>query len=174
LPFTRLPDGDVYAPEVGFSDGFPAARDPATGKTWLVHCYGMVGVGRDNAPESGSGAELYAVIGQAPRQLDRNVALVGRVVQGMQYLSALPRGNGPLGFYRNPAHDTKILRVRLAADLPANERMHLEALRTDTPTFAALIEARRNRGNPWFVHKAGKIDVCNVPLPVRSFPANGK
>jgi peptidylprolyl isomerase len=28
LPFTRLPDGDVYAPEVGFSGGFPVARDP--------------------------------------------------------------------------------------------------------------------------------------------------
>ena len=80
LPFTRLPDGDVYAPEVGFSNGFPVARDPKTGKTWLVHCYGMVGAGRDNTPDSGPGTELYAVIGQAPRQLDRNIALIGRVV----------------------------------------------------------------------------------------------
>lgn len=168
LPFTRLPDGDVYAPEVGFSDGFPVARDPKTGKTWLVHCYGMVGAGRDNAPDSGPGTELYAVIGQAPRHLDRNIALVGRVVQGMQYLSALPRGNGLLGFYRNPAHDTQILRVRLASDLPPSERMHLEVLRTDTPIFAALVESRRNRSNPWFHYKAGKIDICNVPLPVRA------
>lgn len=167
LPFTRLPDGDVYAPQVGFSDGFPVARDPASGKTWLVHCYGMVGAGRDNAPDSGPGTELYAVIGQAPRHLDRNIALVGRVVQGMQYLSALPRGNGPLGFYRNPAHDTQILRVRLASDLPPSERMHIEVLRTDTPIFTALIEARRNRSEPWFHYRAGKIDVCNVPLPVR-------
>lgn len=170
LPFMRLPDGDVYAPEVGFSDGFPVARDPTSGRTWLVHCYGMVGAGRDNAPDSGPGTELYAVIGQAPRHLDRNIALVGRVVQGMQYLSALPRGNGPLGFYQNPAHDTQILRVRLAADLPPSERMHLEVLRTDTPTFAALIESRRNRSEPWFHYKAGKIDICNVPLPVRTVP----
>lgn len=168
LPFTRLPDGDVYAPEVGFSDGFPAARDPKTGSTWLVHCYGMVGAGRDNALDSGPGTELYAVIGQAPRHLDRNVALVGRVVQGMQFLSALPRGNGPLGFYRDPAHATQILRVRLASDLSPSERLHLEVLRTDTPTFAALVESRRNRSNPWFHYKAGKIDVCNVPLPVRA------
>lgn len=168
LPFTRLPDGDVYAPEVGFSDGFPAARDPKTGSTWLVHCYGMVGAGRDNAPDSGPGTELYAIIGQAPRHLDRNVALVGRVVQGMQFLSALPRGSGPLGFYRDPAHATQILRVRLASDLSPSERLHLEVLRTDTPTFAALVESRRNRSNPWFHYKAGKIDVCNVPLPVRA------
>ncbi|PYX62557.1 MAG: peptidylprolyl isomerase, partial [Acidobacteria bacterium] len=37
VPFTRLPDGDVYAPEVGFSSGFPVARDPKSGKMWLVH-----------------------------------------------------------------------------------------------------------------------------------------
>ena len=171
LPFTLLPDGDVYAPEVGFSRGFPVARDPATGKTWLVHCYGMVGAGRDNAPDSGPGTELYAVIGQAPRQLDRNIALIGRVVQGMQYLSALPRGNGPMGFYKDPAQQTKILRVRLASDVPASERMPLEVLRTDTATFLALVESRRNRSDDWYHVKAGKIDVCNVPLPARDAPA---
>jgi peptidylprolyl isomerase len=174
LPFTQLPDGDVYAPEVGFSNGFPVARDPATGKTWLVHCYGMVGAGRDDAPDSGPGTELYAVIGQAPRQLDRNIALVGRVVRGMPYLAALPRGNGPLGFYRDPAHQTKILRVRLASDVPAAERLHLEVLRTDTPAFAALVESRRNRQDAWYLHKAGRIDVCNVPLPVRVAPSNAR
>jgi peptidylprolyl isomerase len=170
LPFTRLPDGDVYAPEVGFSRGFPVARDAQSGKTWLVHCYGMVGAGRNNTPDSGPGTELYAVIGQAPRQLDRNIALVGRVVQGMQYLSAVPRGNGPMGFYKNPAEQTKILRVRLASDVPASERMHLEVLRTDTPTFAALVESRRNRSDAWYLYKVGRIDVCNVPLPVRTTP----
>nr|WP_298149708.1 peptidylprolyl isomerase [Metallibacterium sp.] len=79
LHFTRLPDGDVYAPAVGFADGFPVGADPAAGRAWLLHCYGMVGVGRDNPPDTGNGTELYAVIGQAPRQLDRNIALVGRV-----------------------------------------------------------------------------------------------
>ncbi|MGH8126090.1 MAG: peptidylprolyl isomerase [Rhodanobacteraceae bacterium] len=171
LPFTKLPDGDVYAPEVGFSNGFPVARDPKTGKTWLVHCYGMVGAARDNAPDSGPGTELYAVIGQAPRHLDRNIALVGRVVKGMQYLADLPRGKGPLGFYKHPAHQTKILRVRLGSDLAPSQRMHLEELRTDTPTFTALIESRRNRSDAWFHYKAGKISVCNVPLPVRETPS---
>ncbi len=173
LPFTRLPDGDVYAPEVGFSGGFPVARDPKSGKTWLVHCYGMVGAGRDNAPDSGPGTELYAVIGQAPRQLDRNIALVGRVVQGMQYLSALPRGTGPLGFYETASQRTPILRVRLASDLPPSQRMHLETLRTDTATFAALVESRRNRSDAWYHYKVGKISICNVPLPVREIPASG-
>jgi peptidylprolyl isomerase len=84
LPFTRLAYADTYAPEVGFSSGFAVARDPKRKETWLVHCYGSVGVGRDNAADSGNGSELYAVIGQSPRNLDRNITLVGRVVQGIE------------------------------------------------------------------------------------------
>ena len=32
LSWTALPDGDLYAPQVGFSEGFPVARDPASGR----------------------------------------------------------------------------------------------------------------------------------------------
>jgi peptidylprolyl isomerase len=168
LPFTRLPDPDGYAPEVGFSGGFPAARNPAAGEAWLAHCYGMVGAGRGNEPESGNSAELYVVIGHAPRQLDRNIALVGRVVQGMELLSVLPRGIGPLGFYEQPGQHVPITSVRLAADVPEAERARLEVLRTDTATFAALVEARRNRRDDWYKVPAGYIDLCNVPLPARA------
>lgn len=167
LAFTPLRDGDVYAPEVGFSNGFPAARDPKTGQAWLTHCYGMVGAGRGNEAESGSGAELYVVIGQAPRQLDLNIATVGRVVQGMELLAALPRGTGPAGFYEKDQEKLPIKSIRLAADIPLAKRSHLEVMRTDTPAFTALVESRRNRSDDWYLKPAGKIDVCNVPIPVR-------
>ena len=166
-PFVRLPDGDVYAPQVGWSGGFPAARDPNAGQTWLTHCYGMVGVGRDNAADSGSGAELYVVLGHSPRHLDRNVTLVGRVVQGMELLAALPRGSGALGFYEKPEQRVALTRVRLGSDLPEAERSTLELLRTDTATFTALVETRRNRWDDWYLQRAGKVELCNVPLPVR-------
>jgi peptidylprolyl isomerase len=168
LPFTQLPDPDGFAPEVGFSGGFPAARDPRSGQAWLAHCYAMVGAGRGNEPESGNGTELYVVIGHAPRQLDRNIALVGRVVQGMELLSVLPRGTGPLGFYEQPSQHVPITSLRVAADVPEAERSRLEVLRTDTATFAALVEARRNRRDDWYKVPAGYIDLCNVPLPVRA------
>lgn len=167
LPFVRLPDGDVYAAEVGWSGGFPVARDPKQDRTWLAHCYGMVGVGRDNAADSGSGAELYVVLGHAPRHLDRNVTLVGRVVQGMELLAALPRGSGALGFYEKPEQRIALKQVRLGSDLPAAERANLELLRTDTATFTALIETRRNRHDEWYLRQAGKVELCNVALPVR-------
>jgi peptidylprolyl isomerase len=167
LPFTPLPDRDVYAPEVGFSGGFPVARDPRAGKVWLVHCYGMVGAGRDNAPDSGGGTELYAVIGHAPRHLDRNVTLLGRVVQGMEFLSALPRGPGAMGFYQKPEQRVTIKSIRVAADVPEEERSNVEVLRTDTSTFRALIESRRNRREDWFQVPAGHVEIGNVPVPVR-------
>jgi peptidylprolyl isomerase len=167
LPFTRLPDVDGYAREVGFSGGFPAARDPAGGRAWLVHCYGMVGAGRDNDADSGGGPELYAVIGHAPRHLDRNVTLLGRVVLGVERLSTLPRGTAAMGFYEKPEERVPIRSLRVAADVPATDRASLEVMRTDTPAFAALVEARRNRRDEWFKVPAGHVEVCNVPIPVR-------
>jgi peptidylprolyl isomerase len=168
LTLARLPDADTYAAETGFVDGFPVAADPAIGRAWLVHCYGMVGSGRDNDVDSGGGTELYVVIGQAPRHLDRNVTLLGRVVRGMELLSVMPRGKGALGFYEHPAERVPIKALRVAADVPAAQRTELEVLRTDTPAFQAYLEARRNRHEEWFKVPAGHVDVCNVPIPVRN------
>lgn len=167
LPFTVLPDPDTYAAQTGFVAGFPAARDSAEGSAWLVHCYAMVGAGREADADSGGGTELYVVTGHAPRQLDRNVTLVGRVVQGMELLAALPRGTGAMGFYEKPEQRQPIKQIRVAADLPADQRVALEALRTDTQTFQDLIESRRNRRDEWYKVPAGRIDICNAPLPVR-------
>ena len=167
LPWTALPDGDVYAPEVGFSEGFPVARDPAAGQEWLAHCYGMVGVARDVAPETGSGSSLYAVIGQAPRRLDRNLAVAGRVLEGMPLLSGLPRGPEPMGFYTNPQQRVTIASVRLAADMPAKDRPAIQVLRTDSASFAALVEAKRNGRNAFYPKPAGKVDLCSIDVPVR-------
>jgi peptidylprolyl isomerase len=171
LRYTALPDGDVFAPDVGFIDGFPVAGDRAAGRIWMAHCYGALGVGRDTADTSGNGGELYAVIGHAPRQLDRNITVVGRVVMGMELLAALPRGTQALGFYATAAERVPIRRVRFADDLPQGERTDLEALSAGSTSFNALVEARRNRRDEWYKRPAGRIDLCSVPLPVRKVAA---
>lgn len=167
LEWTTLPDGDVYAPEVGFSEGFPAARDPASGEEWLTHCYGMVGVGRDYSPESGNGSELYVVIGQAPRRLDRNLAIAGRVLEGMPLLSSLPRGEGAMGFYAKPEERTPIESVRLASELPPAQRPAVQVLRTHSATFAALLDAQRHRHGAFYKVSSGKVGLCSIDVPVR-------
>ena len=165
-PVVRTTQSDPYAPVTGFSaDGWPVGSDGK--RSWLTHCYGMVGVGRDLAPSIGSGAELYAVIGHAPRALDRNIALVGRVIEGIEHLSSLPRGTGRLGFYDKEQKPTPIVSAQLASALPPGERPHFEYLAPGTPSFAAFLKARENREPPFFTVPAGGADVCNIGVPVR-------
>jgi peptidylprolyl isomerase len=171
LPFVKLPDADGYAPEAGWIDGFPAGveRKPS-GQAWMAHCYGVLGVGREDWPDTGSGSELYVVIGQAPRQLDRNVIALGRVLRGIGLLSALPRGTGALGFYEKPEQRAPIKAARMASDLPESERTPIEVLRTDTPLFTRYVESRRNRRDGWYIHPAGHTDICSLAIPVRDAP----
>ena len=167
LAITPLPDRDGWAARTGFVDGFAVGEDPAAGTAWLAHCYGALGAGRNNEEDSSTGAELYVVTGQSPRQLDRNITLVGRVLKGMELLSALPRGPAPMGFYADPSQRTPILSIRRASEVPAAERTPIQVLRTDSKTFAATVEARRNRVDDFYKRAAGHIDLCNIPVPVR-------
>jgi peptidylprolyl isomerase len=163
--FDNLPDPDTYAPEVGFSNGFAAGRDQNS--MWLAHCYGAVGVGRDNDPDSGGGTELYAIIGQSPRGLDRNITVLGRVVQGMELLSSLPRGTGDLGFYKTPQEYHHFTDIKVAADVPEEKRTNLETLRTDSASFAKLVNSRRWRKDAFYHVPQGHIGLCNITVPVR-------
>lgn len=166
LPLARLPDLDGWASVTGFVDGFPVAADPKTGRAWLAHCYGAVGAGRNDAVDSSTGAELYAVIGQAPRGLDLNITVVGRVIKGIELLSSLQRGGPNMGFYEKPEQRQPIQRVRLLADMPLEERPALQVLRTDSDSWTELLAARRNRGG-WFVHNPKHVDLCGVSPPTR-------
>jgi len=173
LEIRQLGYPDAYAPMAGHVNGWPVGWDPDRGMAWLTHCYGSVGVGRDLAPSTGTGGELYAVIGHAPRHLDRNIATVGRVIDGMALLSARPRGTGNLGFYQADRGEAPIAigRIRLAADIPAAERPHYEVMRTQSPAFSAYVAGRANRGGTFFQVPAGGVDLCNVNVPVRRKPA---
>jgi peptidylprolyl isomerase len=166
LAFTALPDPDSYAPETGFSNGFAVGRDKD--RAWLAHCYGVVGVGRDNDENSGSGTELYAINGTPPRGLDKNITVLGRVVQGMELLSSLPRGPGAMGFYDKPSNIVRFADMKVAADVPAGQRTNLEVMRTDSAIFAELVNTRRWRNDDFYKRPPGHISLCNVNVPVRA------
>jgi cyclophilin family peptidyl-prolyl cis-trans isomerase len=161
---------DSYAPLVGHADSWPVGYDPEEGRAWLAHCYATVGVGRDLAPDTGTGGELYAIIGHAPRHLDLNIAVIGRVVEGIALLSARPRGTEALGFYKEPAQHIPIARARLASDIPEAERPAFEVLRSDSPAFGQYVTGRANRGGDFFDRPAGGVDLCNALVPVRKKP----
>jgi len=167
LKITRLGSPDPYAPGAGFANGWPVAYNVKAGWADLTHCYGSVGVGRDLSPDTGTGGELYAVIGHAPRQLDRVIALVGRVVDGIDRLSTLQRGTEALGFYKNKAQYVPIASIRIAGDLPAAKRPSYEVMDTTSTTFAHYLRVRANRNDDFYIRPAGGVDLCNVQVPVR-------
>src|SRR3546814_13263679 len=84
----------------------------------------------------------------APRQLDRNIALVGRVIEGIGLLASLPRGSGDLGFYAAGERRLPILSVRLASDLPRSEERRVGK---------ECVRACRARGSPY--HAKKKVDL---------------
>ena len=170
MPFVKLDSPDAYAPEVGLSGDFPVGVDPTTHTAWIAHCYGTVGVSRDVALDSGNSNTLYAVIGTA-RRIDRNLAVVGRIVQGMPLLSSLPRGPGDsMGVYHDMKKATPILRVRLASEVPKNQRLPLEILDTGSATFHRLVQAAAHRHDAFYRTPLGHIGLCAALPPVRLAP----
>lgn len=165
-PTAVIGSGDRYALATWFIQGWPVASKLET--IWPIHCYGMIGVGRAMPPDTGSGAELYAVIGTPPRHLDRNIALVGRVIEGIEHLSALPRGTGALGFYERAEERVPIRAIRLGNEVPGLPTY--QYLSTESASFARYADARANRRDPFFIKPAGGADLCNIPVPVRRAP----
>jgi cyclophilin family peptidyl-prolyl cis-trans isomerase len=167
---TRLSTG--YADEEYVFAGWPFAANK--GEAWPTHCYGMVGVARNYSPDTGTGAELYTVIGHAPRHLDRNIALVGRVIEGMEHLSSLPRGKGELGFYGEDELDKRvsIVSIRMGNSISESDAPAFEYLSTESETFARYADARANRRDPFFIVPAGGADICNIPVPIRRVVAD--
>lgn len=161
---------DPYAPGAGYALGWPVAYSPRAGWANLAHCYGSVGVGRGLSPDTGMGGELYAVIGHGPRHLDRNIAVVGRVIEGIDRLSSLPRGTGDLGFYKERSEDAPIASVRLASQIAAGERPSFQHMDTRSASFGSYLRLRANRKDTFYERPAGGVDLCNAPVPVRRSP----
>lgn len=171
--FTPLGDADVFAPEVGHVDGFPAARDVKDKRLWLVHCPGTFAFARDNDPDTAT-TEFYIVIGTRPPRLERNLTAVGRVIDGMQYVQKLERGDPEvaMGVIQDASKQDKIVRIRLAADIPAPERPKFQVMRTESKAFLELKGDKRNITSPFFLRKPAPIlDVCAMQAPLRRAPA---
>ena len=167
--FTPLGNADLMAPEVGFEDGFPVARDPKDGREWLIHCPGTFAFARDDEPDTAS-TEFYIVIGQAPRRLDRDLTAFGRVLSGLQYVQKLERGDPDVdsGVIADIARRDPIVRMQLASDLPPDQRPEFQVLRTDSKSFADAVASRRHPTSPFYFRKPPPVlDICGVPVAVK-------
>lgn len=169
VTFTPMIDRDLYAPRVGHVDGFPAAQNADGSETWAIHCPGTVAMARGNDPDTGD-VEFYIVIGQGPRHLDRIMSVFGRVIDGMDHVQALRRGDPAVnsGVIAEPENRDMIISVRVAADLPEVDRPAYEIMRTDGEAFHNGKAARRNRTHEFFFETPpAVIEACHMPGPVR-------
>ena len=166
--FVPLGNEDLFAPEVGHIDGFPVGRNADLEQEWLLHCPGAMAMARDTDPDSGS-TEFYIVL-DAQRYLDRNLTIFGRVIDGMEHVQALKRGERAIenGVIQPPEKGDLIERFRVASDLPEDERPAWEKMDTTSEAFEAFKTSLRVRDNEFFYRKPPEVlDICSFTAPVR-------
>ena len=169
MSWTPVQKDDMFAPYTGFIDGFPAARDDKkAGKAWLTHCPGTIAMARNEDPDSG-GTDFYIVIGQAPRYLDRNLTVFGRVVWGMDVVQRIKRGPAlENGIIEKDLERSWIKNMRLVSSIESDQRMDIYVADTNSDGFKKMLKDRRNRKEKFFHHKPPKtLDICQVPIPAR-------
>lgn len=168
--FAPLGSPDLFAAEVGHVDGFPTGRNFDDGKMWILHCPGTIAMARDTNPDTGS-TEFYVPIGHGPRRLDRNLSAFGRVLEGMQYLQKLNRGDPKVenGVIQDPTKRDPIVRVQMAADMPAGERPRMQVMDTGSKAFEEYKNQRRNPSPEFYKRQAPNLDICAFNAPVQHF-----
>lgn len=167
-PFIPLGSPDLFAKEVGHLDAFPVGRDWDDGRMWILHCPGTVAMARDTDPNTGS-TEFYIPIGHAPRRLDRNLTAFGRVLEGMQHVQKLNRGDPKVdsGVIKDEAKRDPILKVRMAADIDAAERPRIQVMDTTSKAFEEFKAQRRNPAPDFYKRVAKNLDICAFNAPVQ-------
>ncbi|MFI4964735.1 MAG: peptidylprolyl isomerase [Caulobacterales bacterium] len=120
-------------------------------RVWGAYCDGVAGMGRQAGIDTAN-SEIFFMRAPA-RRLDHDYAVWGRVVQGLDVVRAIAVGEPP-------ADPDRMLRVRLAADLPAAERPRLEVANPRGPTFQARASAAKAR-------LGARFSVCDLPNLVR-------
>jgi len=168
IEFTRVQKNDLFAPETGFVDGFAAARDVSENRIWLTHCPGVVAMARNDGEDS-SRTDFYFVIGQAPRYLDRNMNIFGRVIHGMDVVQKIKRGLATdNGIIQNETASSRIRGMQLASEIPEKERLSAFVIDTNSKGFEQTLKNRRNRKQAFFHSKPPEVlDVCQVPMAGR-------
>lgn len=174
-PFVPLGNADLFAPIVGHIDGFAVGRSESLNKEWLLHCPGALAMARDTDPDSG-GTEFYIVL-DAQRYLDRNLTVFGRVIDGMQYVQKLKRGERAIesGLIQAPAQGDEILSMTLAADMEPAIRPSYQIMASTSSAFEEAKTAKRIREEDFFYRKPPEVlDICGFEIPVQKAPKQKK
>lgn len=172
--FITVEKDAIHAPQTGFIDGMPAGADPKANQQWLLHCPGAFAFARNNGKDTAT-TEFYIVIGQAPRHLDKNMSVVGRVLDGMAHLQRLPRGDrGSGGVIAAPGSESTILSAISGDNMAPADRRTFRVQRASHPDYQRKVVLSRALDNP-FYHDTSltprTIDVCYYQTEVQEITA---
>lgn len=139
MPITTQPDAQMAV----MADG----RVRAEG----LHCPGVASMAR--AQDENSANSQFFLMRDAYPTLDGRYTIWGRVVYGLEVVRALNVGEPP-------GSPDRMTQVRVASDLPEEERAPIFLMRTDSREFRELVEDVRNDLDADF-------SVCDVQVPAR-------
>jgi peptidylprolyl isomerase len=120
-------------------------------RVWGAYCDGVAGMGRQAGIDTAN-SEIFFMRAPA-RRLDHDYAVWGRVVQGLDVVRAIKTGEPP------PDPD-RMIRVRLATDLPVAERPRLQVADPRGPAFQARAAALKAK-------LGARFSVCDLPILLR-------
>jgi len=145
---------ESYGAKVGFGAGWPIGKKD--GKAYPLTCRGSLSPAHYDPPDTGSGSEISVITGEAARSLDTTFGMVGRVIDGLEYLVNLPLGEASGGFYSSKSRHITVKSIRLASELPITDQPHFQYLASYSPSLLQYIEAHGGYGN-----------ICTVAVPIR-------
>ena len=152
---------DRQAARVGMIDGVLAAAEPESLRSfradrrvniWGAHCPGVMSMARALDPNSAN-SQFFLVIGDARSSLDGRYTVWGWIVDGILSARRIERGEPP----KRP---TPIVRMRIAADIPASERKDVKVMKTDHPAFLQYVKDMGYVDDTGFVK-----DLCDIKAP---------
>lgn len=120
-------------------------------RVWGAYCAGAAGMGRQAGTDTAN-SEIFFMRDPA-RRLDHDYAVWGAVVQGLDVVRAVKVGEPP-------AEPDRMLRVRVAVDLPVSEQPRIEVMNERGPAFRKMVSDLRAR-------RGAAFSVCDVRPPSR-------
>jgi peptidylprolyl isomerase len=160
------PAAEPTGARLGFFQSLPVQTQPdavfatsGDGKVhgWGLYCPGVAGMARDEGNDTAN--SQFFLMRQAYPALDKRYTIWGMTVVGLDVVRSLQVGDGDNGMMASAQPD-RMVRVRIASDIPEAERPVVQVLSPDSPRFRTLVEeARAARG--------ADFSVCDVTLPVQ-------
>lgn len=146
FPVATQPDGQMFATRDGKVDA----------TAWF--CPGVVGAARTGGDVNSANSQFFIMTGENP-DLNGQYTVWGHVVGPMDAVLALQPGAAGSGTVPEATRD-RMVRVRIASDIPEAERPAAQVLDVRSSRFAQLVEEQR-------AARGAQFSICDITLPAQ-------